>query len=306
MLLLTKANTPLVTYTRGNDLSGTLQGAGGIGGLLARSEPSTLNPQLSTALYHSDGNGNITALVTTNGTLAAKYHYDPYGNILSMAGPLAEANLYRFSSKEWHVNSGLVYYLYRYYEPQLQRWINRDPIAEAGGHNLFAFVGNHAGMAIDSFGLNWVEVSSNCQGHDLSGFTYLAESEPPSPEDQRRGRPEGDKRRRNVPEPGFRVKADSVNYPGGAMKIGALGRAIIDCSSGVPVMLDGTTGIWGDGARWNFGEPTPPDSGWRWGWHWPDPNIPPYEHHPPEPVFPPLDPSRIPLIGQVDPALILQ
>jgi hypothetical protein len=30
-------NQPQVTYTRGNDLSGTLQGAGDIGGLLARS-----------------------------------------------------------------------------------------------------------------------------------------------------------------------------------------------------------------------------------------------------------------------------
>src|SRR5207237_1648682 len=31
------ANTPQVAYTRGPDLSGTLEGAGGIGGLLARS-----------------------------------------------------------------------------------------------------------------------------------------------------------------------------------------------------------------------------------------------------------------------------
>ena len=31
-------NLPLVTYTRGNDLSGSLQGAGGIGGLLARTD----------------------------------------------------------------------------------------------------------------------------------------------------------------------------------------------------------------------------------------------------------------------------
>jgi len=30
-------NTPLVSYTRGNDLSGSLEGAGGIGGLLGRS-----------------------------------------------------------------------------------------------------------------------------------------------------------------------------------------------------------------------------------------------------------------------------
>jgi RHS repeat-associated protein len=150
---LSTLNPHLVTYTRGNDLSGTLQGAGGIGGLLARSEPSTLNPQLSTALYHADGNGNITALVTTNGTLAARYHYDPYGNILSMAGPLAEANLYRFSSKEWHVNSGMVYYLYRYYEPKLQRWVNRDPIEEWGGVNLFCFIENKVLSFYDPFGL---------------------------------------------------------------------------------------------------------------------------------------------------------
>ncbi|MEI6074614.1 MAG: hypothetical protein WCS94_03515 [Verrucomicrobiota bacterium] len=32
------SNNPKVTYTRGLDLSGTMQGAGGIGGLLARTE----------------------------------------------------------------------------------------------------------------------------------------------------------------------------------------------------------------------------------------------------------------------------
>lgn len=31
------SNLPKVSYTRGNDLSGSLEGAGGIGGLLARS-----------------------------------------------------------------------------------------------------------------------------------------------------------------------------------------------------------------------------------------------------------------------------
>ena len=41
-------NLPLVTYTRGKDLAGTFEGAGGIGGLLARTDHSTLNPQPST------------------------------------------------------------------------------------------------------------------------------------------------------------------------------------------------------------------------------------------------------------------
>jgi RHS repeat-associated protein len=48
------------------------------------------------------------------------------------SGTLASANVYRFSSKELHVNSGLYYYGYRWYAPNLQRWLNRDPIKEPG------------------------------------------------------------------------------------------------------------------------------------------------------------------------------
>lgn len=129
-------NVPQVTYTRGTDLSGSLQGAGGIGGLLARTaNPLTLSAPLltfATAFYHADGNGNVTCLIYTNQTIAAKYEYDPYGNILSQIGYLADANLYRFSSKEYHQASGLFYYLYRYYDADLQRWSNRDPLGEQG------------------------------------------------------------------------------------------------------------------------------------------------------------------------------
>jgi hypothetical protein len=114
-------NLPLTTYTRGNDLSGGLQGAGGIGGLLARSDkeqviprilsPSNPHPQyVSSFYYHSDGNGNVTALVEPNGLSVASYEYDPYGNMLSMSGLMAGANKYRFSSKEWNDNAGIYYY----------------------------------------------------------------------------------------------------------------------------------------------------------------------------------------------------
>jgi len=131
----------LVSYTRGNDLSGTLQGAGGIGGLLARTDNGQMiaGSSLAHAYYHADGNGNITALVSTNGVLVARYNYDPYGNLLGMSGPLAEANTYRFSSKEYAANAGLYYYGFRFYEPNLQRWLSRDPIGEKGGMNLFAY-----------------------------------------------------------------------------------------------------------------------------------------------------------------------
>jgi len=144
-----------VTYTRGNDLSGSLQEAGGIGGLLARTDNRQLiaGDVSAHAYYHADGNANITALVNSNQMVVARYHYDPYGNTLAAIGPLTEANLYRFSSKELHPNSGLVYYLYRYYEPNLQRWVNRDPIGEASGKNLYVHVANSPLNHIDMFGL---------------------------------------------------------------------------------------------------------------------------------------------------------
>ena len=72
-------------------------------------------------------------LVDKDRNLAARYLYDPFGNLVGQSGPMAEANHYRFSSKEIHANSGLYYYGYRFYDPNLQRWLNRDLIGESGG-----------------------------------------------------------------------------------------------------------------------------------------------------------------------------
>ncbi|MDB6065172.1 MAG: type secretion protein Rhs, partial [Pedosphaera sp.] len=141
------SNTPQVTYTRGLDLSGGLQGAGGIGGLLARTDGN------GSAFYHADGNGNVTALMDGNQNITARYLYDPFGKPLGQWGTMASANHYRFSSKEYHQNSGLIYYLYRFYDPNLQRWLNRDPIEEAGGIDLYRFTLNNPLSYVDSNGL---------------------------------------------------------------------------------------------------------------------------------------------------------
>ena len=126
--------------------------------------------------YHADANGNITCLVDANQSVVASYRYDPYGNTLAQSGALANANTYRFSSKEFHAGSGLYYYGYRFYDPSLQRWINRDPIMEQGfeavrhalpiqfsrllqrgerleGPNLYEFLGNSPENRYDALGL---------------------------------------------------------------------------------------------------------------------------------------------------------
>src|SRR5262249_7592683 len=122
------SNNPLVSYTRGNDLSGSPEGAGGIGGLLARSSGYSSRNWTHLNYYFCAGNGNITYMLNNSQAMVASYRYDPFGNTISLSGTLANANVYRFSSKESHVNSGLYYFGYRFYAPDLQRWINRDPI----------------------------------------------------------------------------------------------------------------------------------------------------------------------------------
>ena len=47
----------------------------------------------------------------------------------------------------------LAYYNYRFYNPKDGRWINRDPIAEQGGWNLYAFLGNSLQDKFDALGL---------------------------------------------------------------------------------------------------------------------------------------------------------
>jgi RHS repeat-associated protein len=115
------------------------------------------------AYYAFDGNGNATAPVNISNVVVAQYAYDPFGNLLAKLGPLADANVYRFSSKEYHANSGLCYYGFRFYDPNLQRWLNRDPMEEAGGLNLFSFSQNGPLNILDPFGLEGVGADSVSQ-----------------------------------------------------------------------------------------------------------------------------------------------
>ncbi len=115
----------------GLDLSGSLQGAGGVGGLIM-TEHLDASGNASHNYYPSyDGNGNITALIDHQGNLAATWRYDAYGNTLATTGDPSLEN-YRFSTKPYDELTGFYYYGYRYYDPQTGRWPSRDPIKDLG------------------------------------------------------------------------------------------------------------------------------------------------------------------------------
>jgi RHS repeat-associated protein len=142
------------TLTWGTDLSGKLQGAGGVGGLLMVEE---ISGSTTTAChFHYDGNGNVTEITDASGNPAATYRYDAFGNTLVATGSYATTNNYRFSTKPIDAEittAPLYYYGYRYYDPVTGRWPSRDPIEESGGLNMYGFCSNNPNL-FDILGLS--------------------------------------------------------------------------------------------------------------------------------------------------------
>jgi RHS repeat-associated protein len=88
-----------------------------------------------------------------DGTIGARYEYGPFGEAIRVSGAGAENNPFRFSTKYCDDETGFYYYGYRLYNPSTGRWLNRDPIGEKGGLNLYGFMRNDSVNAVEQLGL---------------------------------------------------------------------------------------------------------------------------------------------------------
>lgn len=140
-------------YAWGLDWSGSEQGAGGVGGLLMIFVQEAGQTAEAFAVGY-DGNGNVAVLVNTAGTIVGAYEYDPFGKSLRASGSKADLLSHRFSTKYTDPITHLIDYGLRWYHASLGRFINRDPIGESGGLNLYALVNNNPVNDIDVLGLN--------------------------------------------------------------------------------------------------------------------------------------------------------
>lgn len=132
----------------GLDLDGSRGGMGGIGGLLWIASQAN-----GTHYATSDGSGNVVGLFDTSGSISARYVYSPFGELLQLSGgAIAAENPWRFSSKRQDPTTDWIHYEYRIYDPMSGRWLSRDPIGEAGGENLYGFVGNDPVNQVDPDG----------------------------------------------------------------------------------------------------------------------------------------------------------
>jgi RHS repeat-associated protein len=143
----------LSSFVWGLDLSGTMQGAGGVGGLL---KVTCNGAQTANSFVAYDGNGNVSGLVdASDGSVAARYDYGPFGEVIRATGPMARGSPFRFSTKYQDDETDLLYYGYRYYATTTGRWLSRDPKEESGGLPLYCNSGNDVINGYDFLGLKF-------------------------------------------------------------------------------------------------------------------------------------------------------
>ena len=159
----------------GKDLSGSLRGAGGVGGLLAvdRTHGGYF------PLY--DNLGNVIAYHDDVGVAVADYIYDAFGNVYSSSSSSqTQTFAYQFSTKPSEME--LLFYGTRNYSPRTGRWISRDLIQEADSWNVYLFCHNNAKMYFDFVGLKglnlWYETDTTIsiqtqESHQQNGIVIV-------------------------------------------------------------------------------------------------------------------------------------
>jgi RHS repeat-associated protein len=117
--------------------------------------------------YIRDHLGSVRAVADEDGEVVARYDYDPYGKRRlawhsGVLDPLTYLPIefdFGFTGHLFHGRSGLYFAPLRAYDPELGRWLSRDPIDMAGGINLYEYVGGDPVNAVDVWGLSskWLD-----------------------------------------------------------------------------------------------------------------------------------------------------
>ena len=108
------------------------------------------------AWYHCDALGTPLELTDQNGKLVWSAESLAWGQTRQHRPESAERtrfnNPLRFQGQYHDHETGLHYNRHRYYDPEIGRFISKDPIGLAGGWNVYAYAPNPVGW-VDPFGL---------------------------------------------------------------------------------------------------------------------------------------------------------
>ncbi|MCY2987166.1 MAG: hypothetical protein NTY19_04760, partial [Planctomycetota bacterium] len=127
----------------------------GIDQILARYQPG-----VGTAWYLADHLGTVRDIVDAAGVVIDHVDYDSFGQIIVETNP-AQGDRFKFTGREWDVETGLYYYRARYFDPRQGRFVSADPVGFAAGDvNLYRYVGNAPVALRDPLGLEPIGYSA--------------------------------------------------------------------------------------------------------------------------------------------------
>ena len=127
--------------------------------LVLRDRDTDGNGTLDERLYTTMDYFNGSAILNTSGTVLERYAYSAFGVRRIMAADFSPRTSssyawdFGFQGQFREAETDCYNYGYRFYVPLLGRWINRDPIGEMGGVNLFSFAKNDGIGELDKYGL---------------------------------------------------------------------------------------------------------------------------------------------------------
>ena len=101
--------------------------------------------------FTRDHLGSVREMIGTNGVVLARSEYDPYGRRTRTEGTMDGD--FGFTGHYYHPASGLHFTIFRAYDTDAGRWLNRDPIRESGGLDLYGYVSNDPVNELDLLGL---------------------------------------------------------------------------------------------------------------------------------------------------------
>ena len=117
---------------------------------LCQVERTAAHPLGAARLWvHCNVRFDVVAVTDASGAVVERRRYDDFGNVefRDGAGAVAQASPsgldYGFQGRRLDRESGLMYFRHRYYDPELGRFVQRDPVWDAGNvGGWYSYSGN--------------------------------------------------------------------------------------------------------------------------------------------------------------------
>jgi RHS repeat-associated protein len=125
-----------------------------------------------TQYYFADRQGNVLAVTGNTGAIEQHFFYTPFG--VELEGD-ASGNPFRYTGRRFDAETGLYYYRARYYDADLGRFLQVDPVGYADQWNLYAYVGNNPLNGTDPSGMTECQLQAGCDRLLIQTETAISE-----------------------------------------------------------------------------------------------------------------------------------